>query len=197
MFRLNISFQLGITDDLGDTIYSAGQLADASDPNAGLADPGTLRQDGTVDPAWDPLFKQTIHGCFLIAGDSTLTIDARVAELETILLGTIETLLPILSGNVRPDDQAGHEHFGFLDDISQPPVIGFREPNTGEIPTKPGVILLGEDGDNGTRPAWAKDGSFLAFRKLRQLVPEFHNFLAKNPIPGNHQVPGSVLLGVW
>jgi len=32
------------------------------------------------------------------------------------------------------------------------------------------------------RAEWAKDGSFLAFRYLFQQVPEFNNFLKKNPI---------------
>lgn len=38
----------------------------------------------------------------------------------------------------------------------------------------PGEILVGETGDSVTRPAWAKDGSFLVFRQLKQLVPEFN-----------------------
>lgn len=66
----------------------------------------------------------------------------------------------------------------------------------------PGVILLNEDGDlvnNATpRPGWAKDGSFLVFRKLRQLVPEFNDFLNKNPVkdPGLTHAQGSELLGM-
>jgi deferrochelatase/peroxidase EfeB len=70
-----------------------------------------------------------------------------------------------------------------------------------ELPIEPGVILIGEQGDepdnNVTRPAWTKDGSFLVFRKLRQFVPEFNNFLAKNPILDNGLTPaqGSELLG--
>lgn len=30
------------------------------------------------------------------------------------------------------------------------------------------------------RPLWALDGSFLVFRKLKQLVPEFNKFLTDN-----------------
>ena len=64
----------------------------------------------------------------------------------------------------------------------------------------PGVILIGEPGDNvANRPAWAKDSSFLAFRKLRQFVPEFNTFLNQNPIPDPNLTPaqGSVLLGPY
>jgi hypothetical protein len=57
-----------------------------------------------------------------------------------------------------------------------------------------GVILVGREGDNGeappgkptipvTRPDWALDGSFLAFRYLKQLVPEFNKFLTEHPLP--------------
>ena len=66
-------------------------------------------------------------------------------------------------------------------------------------PLAPGVILLGEAGDTVTgRPDWAKDSSFLVFRKLRQFVPEFNHFLNQNPIkdPGLTPAQGSELLGV-
>jgi Dyp-type peroxidase family len=189
---------LGITDDLNDQFFTAGQLADASNnfANQGLSDPGVVTGTKT-DPAWDPAFKQnTIHGCFLITGDSKLTILERFLEIEAILAGTVKDLI-IVDGNVRPGAEAGHEHFGFQDGISQPPIIGFREPNTGEIATAPGIILIGEPGDTTSRPAWAKDSSFLVFRKLRQFVPEFNHFLSQNPIkdPGLTPAQGSELLG--
>ena len=69
---------------------------------------------------------------------------------------------------------------------------------------KPGVILLGEEGDNVPRPAWAKDGSFLAWRQLEQLVPEFTKFLDANAfsIPGftheqNVDLLGARMTGRW
>jgi deferrochelatase/peroxidase EfeB len=56
--------------------------------------------------------------------------------------------------------------------------------------------LVGEDGDSG-RPDWAKGGSFLVFRQLKQLVPEFNKFLTDNPIvmPNLTLQQGSDLLG--
>lgn len=59
----------------------------------------------------------------------------------------------------------------------------------------PGVTILGREGDVNTRPSWAVDGSFLAFRYLFQLVPEFETFLKKNPIVGPAPDLGSELLG--
>jgi deferrochelatase/peroxidase EfeB len=65
------------------------------------------------------------------------------------------------------------------------------------VPT--GEILVGENGDADidNRPSWAKDGSFLVFRQLQQLVPEFNKFLTDNPIHAPALTPkqGSELLG--
>ena len=119
-----------------DPLFSAGQLADASNnfANNGLSDPGVVT-GGKTDPSWDPVFKQnTIHGCFLITGDSKSTVLERYLQIESILAGTVKNLA-IIDGAVRPGAEAGHEHFGFQDGISQPAIKGFREPNTGEAPT--------------------------------------------------------------
>lgn len=87
------------------------------------------------------------------------------------------------------------------------------------------MILLGREGDDGvqspagvlppggtiptpiTRPAWAVDGSFLAFRYLQQLVPEFNDFLAQNALkvpipiapgdPNGADLLGARLMGRW
>ena len=88
--------------------------------------------------------------------------------------------------------------FGFMDGISQPGITGFTaNPVPGQIVIDPGHILLGETGDATPRPAWAQDGSFLAFRQLKQLVPEFEQFLTDNPIiePGLTLSQGSALMG--
>jgi hypothetical protein len=67
----------------------------------------------------------------------------------------------------------------------------------GQAVVPAGEIIVGQPGDNATRPAWAKDGFFLVFRQLKQLVPEFNKFLADNPIvePGLTPEQGSDLLG--
>jgi hypothetical protein len=48
-----------------------------------------------------------------------------------------------------------------------------------------------------SRPAWAIDGSFMVFRYLEQLVPEFDDFLIKHPIVDASLTPqeGSELQG--
>jgi deferrochelatase/peroxidase EfeB len=68
---------------------------------------------------------------------------------------------------------------------------------------QPGVIVTGKTGDPGLsiRKDWSTEGSFVVFRFLKQLVPEFNEFLKKNPLPedGNKKPltpeEGSALLG--
>ena len=100
------------------------------------------------------------------------------------------------------------DSFGFLDGISEPRVDGIPfplkphpdgEPGKGTIPQ--GVFLLGRPGDesSGTRPSWSKDGSFIAFRFLPQLVPEFDNFCkTKSKELGiSADLLGARLVGRW
>ncbi|KAJ6499790.1 fungal peroxidase [Mycena vulgaris] len=188
---LNIAFSqtglnaLNVTESLGDAVYSGGQFKDLNN----LGDPGPVN--------WVPEFADTgIHGVILFASDTEDNIDNEVANVEAALGDSI-TKVYTLSAASRPDDQSGHEHFGFQDGISNPAVTGFttdRKP--GQALVDPGTILLGE-GNDVTRPSWAKDGSFLVFRQLKQLVPEFHKFLTDNPIieDGLTREQGSALLG--
>lgn len=94
--------------------------------------------------------------------------------------------------------------FGFLDGISNPTVNGFDTVvNPGPKSVDAGVLVTGHTGDPGLsiRPDWATDGSFLSFRYLFQQVPEFDDFLTKNPLEkdGNGKAltpeQGSELLG--
>lgn len=93
--------------------------------------------------------------------------------------------------------------FGFLDGVSQPAVKAVdNSPNPGQETVEQGVFLLGRELDLGvndpanlqkhppepalepvTRPAWSKDGSFLAFRYLKQKVPEFNEFTKQHALP--------------
>ncbi|KAF8518401.1 fungal peroxidase [Hysterangium stoloniferum] len=189
---VNIAFSqtglnaLNITDSLGDPAFAGGMFTDA----AFLGDPGTSN--------WVSAFAGTsIHGVFLLASDSTDLIDIEIASIK-VLFGSSITQQYSLAGQVRPGDQLGHEHFGFMDGISQPGISGFTaNPTPGQTVIDPGHILLNETGDPVARPSWAKDGSFLAFRQLKQLVPEFEKFLADNPInePGLTPAQGSALFG--
>jgi Dyp-type peroxidase family len=131
-----------------------------------------------------------------------------------------------------PGAMAGHEHFGFLDGISQPGVRGLvnapgdppsfltpsQNPNDPDGQGKPGQDLLwpgefvfgypgqdpkkdiGEPGDTSVAgPSWAEDGSFLVFRRLRQDVFGFHQFLNQSGAGASvdPDLIGSRLVGRW
>ena len=66
--------------------------------------------------------------------------------------------------------------------------------------------MTGNAGDSTKRPLWTKDGSFMVFRKLKQLVPEFNKWTLDNAIQnksGNLTVEegaeyiGARIIGRW
>ncbi|KAL9118951.1 MAG: hypothetical protein Q9187_004496, partial [Circinaria calcarea] len=183
MSGVNLAFthkglvKLGINDEIGDSAFDKGMLADSMH----LGDQGTTSPSGAFDPDWIPAFKQEIHGLILISGDSQVSVDRRKGEIERIFRvrthsPTIHKVIRII-GDVRPGELKGHEHFGFLDGISDPAVQGFdTKPFPGQQTVRQGIILLGREGDETARPPWALDGSLLSFRFLFQLVPEFDKF---------------------
>ncbi|KAH9933659.1 Dyp-type peroxidase [Epithele typhae] len=208
---VNIAFsqfgltKLGITDNIGDTAFVGGQLNDAQN----LADSGVVGSDGKFIPNWIPAFKQQLDGVVIISGDSELTVTATQAIVKGIFnVGAAKATMhevQTIKGTVRPGKEKAHEHFGFLDGISQPAVKDFDKcPHPGQETVRQGVILCGRENDVDartkqpvTRPPWALDGSFLALRFLAQLVPEFNTFLEQNPITSTGLTPaaGSELLG--
>ncbi|KAJ7101916.1 DyP-type peroxidase [Mycena epipterygia] len=188
---LNIAFSatgltaLNVSNALGDTPFGGGQLKNI----ASLGDPGTTN--------WVPQFIGTsIHGVILLASNTVDNINSELASLQSALGDSI-TEVYSLQAAARPGAEQGHEHFGFQDGISNPAVQGFQTPLPGQAVVPTGEILVGETGDSITRPAWTKDGSFLVFRQLKQLVPEFNKFLTDNPIkvPALTPQQGSDLLG--
>ncbi|KAJ7593098.1 fungal peroxidase [Mycena floridula] len=192
---VNIAFSqagltaLGVTDNLGDSIYSTGQASAVA--NGDLGDGGT--------GGWQPEFVAgDIHGVLLLASDTVDNINAQLASLQATL-GTSITESYRLLGEARPGAEQGHEHFGFKDGIAQPAINGFTGAATfpGQSAIDAGHILLGEAGDV-TRPAWAQDGSFLVFRQLKQLVPEFNSFLTANtPSDMTPELLGARMVGRW
>ncbi|KAF8480542.1 Dyp-type peroxidase [Gautieria morchelliformis] len=161
---------LGLTDNLGDPAFTAGQFQHA-------------QQLGDNVPDWLPAFKGDMHGIILIAGDCEASVLATEAKLLLLLGHTIKQVFKV-NGVVRPGAEKGHEHFGYRDGISSPAVKGIVAPLPGQQVCDPGVLLMGQPGDTSaaTRPVWAKNGSILVYRHLDQLVPEFDKFKHDNPL---------------
>ncbi|KIK54200.1 hypothetical protein GYMLUDRAFT_1024286 [Collybiopsis luxurians FD-317 M1] len=196
---VNIAFsqkgltELGITDNLGDTLFAAGQLNDASN----LGDTTSDWVSEFIDP------NNLLHGVLLLASDATDNINSTLSQIQNALNGSISEVYSI-QGQARPGDQQGHEHFGFMDGISNPAIAGFSTQLPGQALVAPGIILVGEGGDGTARPSWATDGSFLAFRQLEQRVPEFTKFLIDNALSEpnltadqNAELLGARMMGRW
>lgn len=195
--------KLNVNDNLGDSVFSAGQFADAAN-----------LKDNAPTTNWVKAFQGTsVHGVFLIASDQDASINSTLSKITTAF-GTAITETHRINGAARPGNQAGHERmssspassnltliifvdFGFLDGIAQPAISGFGTPLPGQAVFPAGIFLLNETGDSTPRPAWAKDGSFLAFRKLQQFVPEFNKFLLDNPTNGSSELTGARMVGRW
>jgi Dyp-type peroxidase family len=135
-----------------------------------------------------------------------------------------------------PPPLSGHEHFGFLDGVSQPGVRGRISEDPHDVLTlrqnpkdrnqgKPGQDLLwpgefvfgyaGQDPNKEVAepgpvadagPAWAKNGSFLVIRRLRQDVFALHKFMREvaahfhvlDPVSASGaRMIGSSLVGRW
>ena len=161
--------------------------------------------DDSAPARWvGPFAAPGVHGLLLLAGDDPSVVD-RFAGTHTQRMSAHGVAVMFDdTGTVRAD-QPGHEHFGFKDGVSQPGIRGVtrrQNPKNADqgLPGQellwPGEFVLGYPTQNGTPdpegdgenttpgpistsgPAWTADGSYLAFRRLRQDVAGFRRFLA-------------------
>ncbi|AUX40399.1 uncharacterized protein SOCE26_018000 [Sorangium cellulosum] len=111
----------------------------------------------------------------------------------------------------RRDD--GKEHFGFLDGVSQPHILGGgREPEAGDVALHPGELLLGYTDeyaeisatptvgakadpeailaphpDDDTQRDLGRNGSYLVYRKYQQYTSKFWGFVWESAQPRDGQ----------
>jgi deferrochelatase/peroxidase EfeB len=173
----------GLHESLQDEAFEKGQLRDAKD----LGDSGTERA-GIFYPDWDVEFKADIHGIFQITAHDDDIAKIFIDELEDsfrrdLRRSSIKKIL-LFRAAFRPQPHTLNEHFGFRDGISKPEVDGvtFFPGKPMRFPGSPivglGLLVMGFEGDEdkASRPQWAVGGSFLVFRKLKSLVPEYNDF---------------------
>ncbi len=141
----------------------------------------------------------------IIAADDEGDLDDEAAKCTAMLApGFAPTSEQ--RGNTLPGPLRGHEHFGFLDGISQPGVRGRlpvppygpvtarlnpRDPNQGKPGQDlvwPGEFISGYSGQGpgdpdrpgplcDVGPEWARNGSFLVYARFRQDVGAFRRFI--------------------
>ncbi|KAK7442538.1 dye-decolorizing heme-containing peroxidase [Stygiomarasmius scandens] len=172
--------------------FITGQFKDAFT----LGDAGTGTQDDFV-PAWDPAFgNANIDGLIFVGGDCHDSVNKELHKIKLILGPSVKKVIEIV-GDTRPGPDSGHEHFGFLDGISNPTLKEFNpNPLPGPDPIDATVVLTGQNTSSSPPPVFV-NGSFLAFRYLFQLVPEFDQFLKENPINGDSELLGARIVGRW
>jgi Dyp-type peroxidase family len=178
--------------DLGDPSFALGAQAQA----ALAGDP----VDGSGTPVkWKPQFLgANIDGVLLVTGGTEDAVDGEVAQILSFL-GTAISVAYSETGHVRPGAENGHEHFGWKDGISQPGVEGLTDPFPGQQTLDPGTFVFGYGASTDPPVSWMSNGSFMVFRRLEQLVPEFDAFLISeaNRLGTDPVLLGARLVGRW
>ena len=155
------------------------------------------------DPSRWPsgLGTRTIHALMIIAADSIEDRNRDVLHFIRHAARHGVSLVFQQDGMTRRD-APGYEHFGFRDGISQPGIRGFTGPSYSSSPDGSGphqdLIAAGEfvlgyprqgslaskspaqdpaDDPLSPQPDWTHNGSYLVFRRLRQDVKGFRDFL--------------------
>ncbi|MCV7079649.1 Dyp-type peroxidase [Mycobacterium szulgai] len=126
------------------------------------------------------------------------------ADLVTRCSGV--RVLSFLDLNATPPFNYAHDHFGFRDRLSQPVIEGSgEEPTPGSGgPLKAGEFILGYPDEDGVVPklpqpeALSRNGSYMAYRRLREHVGLFRSYLAEQAATSDEQeLLAAKLMGRW
>lgn len=108
--------------------------------------------------------------------------------------------------NANPPFNYAHDHFGFRDRLSQPVMKGSgEEPTPGSgAALEPGEFILGYPDEFSTSPVipepqvLARNGSFMAYRRLQEHVGAFRAYLADNAAnPEEQELLAAKFMGRW
>jgi Dyp-type peroxidase family len=115
--------------------------------------------------------------------------------------------LSTLDLEATPPFDYAHDHFGYRDRLSQPVIEGSGEvatPGSG-APLKPGEFILGYPDEEGLIPSLpqpevlARNGSYMAYRRLQEHVGRFRDFLREHggASPQGQELVAAKLMGRW
>ena len=108
--------------------------------------------------------------------------------------------------NATPPFNYAHDHFGFRDRLSQPVMKGSgEEPTPGSgAALEPGEFILGYPDENGPvadlpEPSvLSRNGSYMAYRRLREHVSVFRDYLRENSdTPADEDLLAAKFMGRW
>ena len=161
--------------------------------------------DGSDPANWVAPFGDEIHAMAILAADTDEDLERLQKSLRrhTDAKAHPVDVLGQLDGRARADENHGHEHFGFLDGISQPAVEGLTgTPSAGQKLIPAGEFVFGyprqdeqppdapspgypppPPAPEPQLPSWAKNGSMVVLRRLRQDVKAFNDFVAAQSGP--------------
>jgi Dyp-type peroxidase family len=119
-----------------------------------------------------------VHALLIVAADLPDDLDSELHRQREHMQSMDAHEVTTLCGATLPRELRGQEHFGFKDVVSQPRIAGL-DGGSGP-PLAAGEFVLGYPDQSGHdsgagRPAWARNGSFVAFLQLQQHVATFWN----------------------
>ena len=187
--------------------FQAGMAARAAMlGDTGINDPSHWVLGGTALP---------VDGILLINAQSFLDLENKTAALLD-LLGQHPQALKIVAVIDAGALDRGTEHFGFDDGFGQPDIAGSGAtvyPGDGTPmtpdkwqPVRTGEFVLGYPDESLFLPVQpapdtlGRNGSFMAFRKMRQDVVAFRNYLqqtATAKFNGNVELLAAKMVGRW
>ncbi|MEV6100803.1 peroxidase [Nocardia sp. NPDC051981] len=168
-----------------------------------LGDAGANHPDHWIDgTAGDDL-----HAIVILFARDAAERDRRVAEHDALLAACPGvTVLSSLDLEAVPPFGYAHDHFGYRDRLSQPVIEGTgEEPTPGSgAPLKAGEFILGYDDESGPpldlpQPeVLSRNGTFMAYRRLREHVGRFRDFIAEHGDTAEEQeLVAAKLMGRW
>jgi Dyp-type peroxidase family len=196
-----VSLNIGFTKDGLSQLTGAQRLKLDPAFERGAADQRTteILNDPPRRTWLEKFVSDRIDGVFLVTGRYRSSVTSQSAELIRLFGNSVQVVYSEI-GNTRPGAERGHEHFGFLDGISQPGIRGLTRPSKpiyrpnqglpGQDQIWPGEFVFGYPGQDPSDPVkagppppmaapWLRNGSYMVFRRLEQKVPEFRRFVVE------------------
>lgn len=168
-----------------------------------LGDTGTNHPDNWVGG----LARPDLHAlAILFARDAAERKRCTAEHQELVGRGAGVEVLSALDLEATPPLEYPHDHFGYRDRISQLVIAGSgEEPTPGSgAPLNAGEFILGypdEDGHVATQPQpeiLARNGSYMAYRRLQEHVGAFRDFLRQQgQTPEEQELVAAKLMGRW
>jgi Dyp-type peroxidase family len=148
-----------------------------------------------------------LHAIVILFARDQTEQDRCVSEHAKLVSGCpgVE-VLSVLDLMATPPFDYAHDHFGYRDRLSQPVIEGAgEEPTPGSgAPLKPGEFIVGYPDEynviaNSPQPGiLARNGSFMAYRRLEEHVGKFREFLRQHgDTPEEQELIAAKLMGRW